>query len=443
MRRTVITGMGIWSCIGQSVQEVEQSLRLGKSGIGIDPERTAYGYQSPLTGIVPRPDIKAQGLRRSQRITLSEPGEYGYMAMKEALAMAPVSDLYRCGLIVSNDSTAGALAETEAIMAEYHDSRRLGAGMVFRTLNSSVSMSLASIFGIGGLTLSVSAACAGGGHAIGLAHSLIQSGQLDCCIVVGAQEVGLHAYTSFDALGLFSKRTDNPAAASRPFDTERDGLVPSGGAACVILETAGHAAMGNRKPLATVDGYGFSTSPDLVTPSADAIYQSMTAALSAAKSAALSPVGSDTAAAPSAPATVPSGSPLGPGFVCGDGIATPSLSAIMAHATSTPDGDRAEAEAIHRFCLDNGLSHPFVISTKALTGHECWMSGVSQIVYALIQMQGGFIAPNINLRTIDPAAATLRIPTAPTVTTLTTVLCNAFGFGGTNSSLVISRAGLR
>lgn len=410
MRRTVITGMGIWSCIGQSVQEVEQSLRLGKSGIGIDPERTAYGYQSPLTGIVPRPDIKAQGLRRSQRITLSEPGEYGYMAMKEALAMAPVSDLYRCGLIVSNDSTAGALAETEAIMAEYHDSRRLGAGMVFRTLNSSVSMSLASIFGIGGLTLSVSAACAGGGHAIGLAHSLIQSGQLDCCIVVGAQEVGLHAYTSFDALGLFSKRTDNPAAASRPFDTERDGLVPSGGAACVILETAGHAAMGNRKPLATVDGYGFSTSPDLVTPSADAIYQSMTAALSAA--------------------TVPSGSPLGPG-----------ISAIMAHATSTPDGDRAEAEAIHRFCLDNGLSHPFVISTKALTGHECWMSGVSQIVYALIQMQGGFIAPNINLHTIDPAAATLRIPTAPTVTTLTTVLCNAFGFGGTNSSLVISRAG--
>ena len=410
MRRTVITGVGIWSCIGQSVQEVEQSLRLGKSGIGIDPERTAYGYQSPLTGIVPRPDIKAQGLRRSQRITLSEPGEYGYMAMKEALAMAPVSDLYRCGLIVSNDSTAGALAETEAIMAEYHDSRRLGAGMVFRTLNSSVSMSLASIFGIGGLTLSVSAACAGGGHAIGLAHSLIQSGQLDCCIVVGAQEVGLHAYTSFDALGLFSKRTDNPAAASRPFDTERDGLVPSGGAACVILETAGHAAMGNRKPLATVDGYGFSTSPDLVSPSADAIYQSMTAALSAA--------------------TVPSGSPLGPG-----------ISAIMAHATSTPDGDRAEAEAIHRFCLDNGLSNPFVISTKALTGHECWMSGVSQIVYALIQMQGGFIAPNINLRTIDPAAATLRIPTAPTVTTLTTVLCNAFGFGGTNSSLVISRAG--
>ena len=412
MRRTVITGIGIWSCVGQSVQEVEQSLRLGKSGIGIDPERTAYGYQSPLTGIVPRPDIKAQGLRRSQRITLAEPGEYGYMAMKEALAMAPVSDLYRCGLIVSNDSTAGALAETEAIMAEYHDSRRLGAGMVFRTLNSSVSMSLASIFGIGGLTLSVSAACAGGGHAIGLAHSLIQSGQLDCCIVVGAQEVGLHAYTSFDALGLFSKRTDNPAAASRPFDTERDGLVPSGGAACVILETAGHAAMGKRKPLATVDGYGFSTSPDLVSPSADAIYQSMTAALSAA--------------------TVPSGSPLGSG-----------ISAIMAHATSTPDGDRAEAEAIHRFCLDNGLSHPFVISTKALTGHECWMSGVSQIVYALIQMQGGFIAPNINLRTIDPAAATLRIPTAPTVTTLTTVLCNAFGFGGTNSSLVISRAGLR
>lgn len=426
MRRTVITGMGIWSCIGQSVQEVAQSLRLGKSGIGIDPERTTYGYQSPLTGIVPRPDIKAQGLRRSQRITLSEPGEYGYMAMKEALAMAPVADLYRCGLIVSNDSTAGALAETEAIMAEYHDSRRLGAGMVFRTLNSSVSMSLASIFGIGGLSFTVSAACAGGGHAIGLAHSLIHSGQLDCCIVVGAQEVGLHAYTSFDALGIFSHRTDNPATASRPFDRDRDGLVPSGGAACVILETAAHAAMGNRKPLATVNGYGFTTSPDLATPSADAIYQSMTAALSAA--------------------TVPSGSPLGSGSVCGDGIATPSLSAIMAHATSTPDGDRAEAEAIRRlfsvgsgYVAANGDNIPFVISTKALTGHECWMSGVSQVVYALIQMQGGFVTPHINLQHPDEEAASLRIPTAPTIAPLQTILCNAFGFGGTNSTLLLSR----
>lgn len=416
MRRTVITGMGIWSCIGQSVQEVAQSLRLGKSGIGIDPERTAYGYQSPLTGIVPRPDIKAQGLRRSQRITLSEPGEYGYMAMKEALAMAPVADLYRCGLIVSNDSTAGALAETETIMAEYHDSRRLGAGMVFRTLNSSVSMSLASIFGIGGLSLTVSAACAGGGHAIGLAHSLIQSGQLDCCIVVGAQEVGLHAYTSFDALGIFSHRTDNPTAASRPFDCDRDGLVPSGGAACVILETAAHAAMGNRKPLATVNGYGFTTSPDLATPSADAIYHSMLAALN---SATLTPASS--------------GEPAG-------------ISAIMAHATSTPDGDRAEAEAIR--CLfsvgsgyadANGDNRPFVISTKALTGHECWMSGVSQVVYALIQMQGGFVTPHINLHHPDEAAAVLRIPTTPTITTLQTILCNAFGFGGTNSTLLLSR----
>lgn len=416
MRRTVITGMGIWSCIGRSVQEVTQSLRLGKSGIGIDPERTAYGYQSPLTGIVPRPDIKAQGLRRSQRITLSEPGEYGYMAMKEALAMAPVADLYRCGLIVSNDSTAGALAETEAIMAEYHDSRRLGAGMVFRTLNSSVSMSLASIFGIGGLSFTVSAACAGGGHAIGLAHSLIQSGQLDCCIVVGAQEVGLHAYTSFDALGIFSHRTDNPTAASRPFDRDRDGLVPSGGAACVILETAAHAAMGNRKPLATVNGYGFTTSPDLATPSADAIYRSMLAALN---SVALTPASSRESA---------------------------GISAIMAHATSTPDGDRAEAEAIRRifsvgsgYVAANGDNSPFVISTKALTGHECWMSGVSQVVYALIQMQGGFVTPHINLQHPDEVAAALRIPIAPTITPLQTILCNAFGFGGTNSTLLLSR----
>ena len=406
MCRVVITGMGIWSCIGEDVHSVETSLRGGISGIGTDTKRTAYGYQSPLTGGLAMPDLSHEPLRRSQRRCLSEPAQYAYMAVKEALAQAPLTDLSRCGLIVSNDSSAEALAEVEETMKQYHDSRRLGAGAVFRSLNSTVSMSLASIFGIGGLSLTVSAACAGGGHAVGLALHLIRSGLMDCCIVVGAQEVGVHAYASFDALGVFSQRSDDPEKASRPFDAARDGLVPSGGAACVIIESAEHAAMGNRRPLADVKGYGFCTSPDIVSPSADSIYRSMMNALMDAD------------------------------------VSAEQLSMIMAHATSTQDGDRAEAEAIvkllHEFSIFGfNRSTPFVVSTKALTGHECWMSGVSQVVYALIQMRGGFCSPHINLEQPDPAAARLNIPRVPTVTSHNYVLCNAFGFGGTNASVIL------
>ncbi len=411
-QRVVITGMGIWSCIGEDVKAVEQSLRLGRSGIGADPRRTEYGYQSPLTGIVPVPDLSHEGLRRSQRMCLSEAGRYAYMAVKQALEQAPITDRHRVGLIVSNDSTACELAEVEDIMRLHHDSRRLGAGAVFRSLNSTVSMALASIFGIGGISLTVSAACSGGGHAVGLALSLIRSGQVDACIVVGAQEVGLHAYTSFDALGIFSQRADDPEKASRPFDAARDGLVPSGGAACVILESAEHAAMGNRKPMATVRGYGFCTSPDIVTPSAESIFRCMSNAIQDAD------------------------------------INPEQLSMIMAHATSTQDGDRAEADALLSLSLwlpkytcgvGKPIGNPFVVSTKCLTGHECWMSGVSQVVYALIQMQGGFVAPHINLEQPEPAAARLNIPTKPIVTNINHVLCNAFGFGGTNSSIIISK----
>ncbi len=399
MRRVVLTGLGIWSSIGSDQSEVEQSLRLGESGIGTDYRRIEYGYQSPLTGIVPSPDLSQEGLRRSQRMCMSEAGRYAYMAVKQAFLQAPFRDRSRLGLIVSNDSTAGELADVEQLMSLHHDSRRLGSGAVFRSLNSTVSMSLASIFGIGGLSLTVSAACAGGGHAIGLALSLIRSGQLDACVVVGAQEVGLHAYTSFDALGVFSQRIREPSKASRPFDVARDGLVPSGGAACVILESAEYAAMGNRKPLAEICGYGFSTSPDIVSPSADSICKAMIGALHDAS------------------------------------VDASELSAIMAHATSTQDGDRAEAEAL----LSLDARKAYILSTKCLTGHECWMSGVSQVVYALIQMNGGFVSPHVNLEQPEPIASQLNIPRVLQQAELKYVLCNAFGFGGTNSSIVLSQ----
>lgn len=402
MNGTVITGMGIWSCIGQNRASVAESLRAGKSGIGLDHHRTELGYQSPLTGIVPFPDLSDSDLSNSQRQSLSEPSAYAYMAVREALEMSGLRDLSRCGLIVSNDSTAAEFHRAEDIMRSRQDSRLLGAYQVFRSLNSTVSLTLSSIFGIGGLSVTVSAACAGGGHAVGIAHSLIQSGVLDCCIVVGAQECNPFAFLGVDGMGLISRRSDNPAAASRPFDRLRDGLVPSGGAAALILESESRA----RARLGSIIGYSFSTSPSYITPKSNVILDTMTCAWQS----------------------------------CRISVLYQGLSLIMSHATSTREGDTAEAQAIRQF-LDSehffGRTKPYIAATKSLTGHECWMSGVSQIIYAILMKQGGFVLPHAYLTNPDSAIEGLNIPLTDVEATITNVLCNSFGFGGTNACIVL------
>lgn len=418
--------MGIWSCIGTSLPEVTINLREGKSGIGHIQERADYGYQSTLSGIVPPvPDSLISDLPRHIRICMGEPARYAYMAVLQAIKQSQLADLHNVALIVSNDSTSGAVAETEAIMHERHDTRYLGAGKVFQSLNSTVSMNLAGIFHLNGLSLTLSAACAGGGHAIGIAHSLILSGQIDCAIVVGAQEVGLHAYTSFDAIGVFSRE------ASRPFDKNRSGLVPSGGAAALILESDKHfrnrmanvpsasPEVSEPTPLASILGYGFSTSPSIATPDKDSIIASMTMALDNAERHEYQVI---------------------PAF---------SLGMISAHATGTKDGDRAEADAITTFIENSKRGYhepyikdvaPWISSTKALTGHECWMSGVSQMVYTLIQMHNRFVAPNPNLTQPDECCSTLRMVREATPWHIAShALLNSFGFGGTNSSIVIKK----
>lgn len=403
MRQSLITGIGIWSCIGCSQEEVADSLRNGKTGIVISHARKAYGYQSALTGMVPTPDLSSEPLRNAQRKCLSEPSAYAYMAVKQALAQAGSTDCSRYALIVSNDSTACANAETESIMQAHHDTRKVGGFQVFRSLNSTVSMSLSSIFGFSSLSLTLSAACAGGGHAVGIAHSLIQSGIIDAAVVVGTQEVGVQAYTAFDALCVFSRREDDPASASRPFDKLRDGLVPSGGAAALIIESGEHYAQRFSQghtlhyPMAEILGYGFSTSPNIVSPSADSILMSMRMAL---------------------------------------GNEIPQLTTIFPHATSTRDGDAAEAQAISALTTEMQCP-PLTVPLKALTGHECWMSGVSTIVYAIIQQQSGFVAPHPNLTEKDSAASSLIIPTVSQDYNHALALCNSFGFGGTNASIYL------
>ncbi|MBR6417701.1 MAG: beta-ketoacyl-[Bacteroidales bacterium] len=262
MRRVVITGSGIWSCLGCNLDEVRTSLYEGRSGIGVEPERIGYGYQSSLTGIVKKPVLKGV-LERRLRVGLSEEAEYAYMATREALANAGVDEDYllknEVGVLFGNDSSAKAVVESANIMAEKKDSSLLGSGWIFQSMNSTVNMNMSTIFHLRGINFSVSAACASGSHAIGLGYLFIKHGLQDMVICGGAQETNYYSMASFDALGAFSKRMDEPTKASRPFDRDRDGLIPSGGAAALVLEDYEHAVARGATILAEVGGYGFSS----------------------------------------------------------------------------------------------------------------------------------------------------------------------------------------
>ena len=404
MRRVVITGMGIWSCIGESCSEVEQSLRSGKSGIGIDPLRTEYGYRSPLTGIVRRPSLKGI-LDRKQREFLAEEGEYAYMATKEAVENAGLDAdmLEKCGagIIYGNDSTAEAVIRGHERILEKKDTTLVGAASIFRSMNSTVTMNLSTIFRLKGINMTVSAACASGSHAIGLAAMLIRSGLQKVVIAGGAQETNYLSMASFDGISAFSMRTDEPARASRPFDRYRDGLVPSGGAASLVLEDYGHAVERGAVILAEVLGYGFSSNGGMISSaSAEGSENAMRMALDEA------------------------------------GLSPDRIDYVNAHATSTVQGDMYEAIAIDRLF---GRYRTPVSSTKGMTGHECWMAGASETVYSILMMCGGFIAPNINFTEPDEYSAPLNIVAETAKADIRCFLSNSFGFGGTNSALVVGR----
>lgn len=403
-RRVVITGIGIWSCIGRNVDEVERSLREGRSGIGVEQARLDYGYQSGLTGIVERPVLKGL-LDRRTRVGLPEEAEYAFMASREAFAMAGVDDAYlnanEVGAIWGNDSSAKPVIEAAEIMAEKHDSALLGSGLIFQSMNSTVTMNLSTIFKLRGVNFTVSAACASGSHSIGLGYMLIKQGLQRMVLCGGAQEVNYYSMATFDALNAFSKRMDEPTKASRPFDRDRDGLIPSGGAAALVLEDYDHAVARGAEILAEVTGYGFSSNGGGISqPSDEGSVIAMQRAMDDA------------------------------------GITPADVDYVNAHATSTPQGDMFEAKALVRLF---GVTDALVSSTKSMTGHECWMAGASEAVYSTIMLRKGFVAPNINLENIDEAAAGLNIPTVAVERPLDVILSNSFGFGGTNSALVIRK----
>ena len=405
MGRVVITGMGIWSCLGQNLDQVRASLFEGKSGIGIDPARKEYGYRSLLTGIVPAPVLKGV-LDRRLRAGMSEEAEYAFMASREAFANAGIDDDYllsnEVGVIFGNDSSAKPVIETNRIMEEYKDSAMLGSGLIFQSMNSTVNMNMSTVFHLRGVNFTLSAACASGSHAIGIGYMMIQQGLQDMVLCGGAQETNYLSMASFDALSAFSVRMDDPTKASRPFDRDRDGLVPSGGAAALVLEDYNHAVKRGAKILAEVAGYGFSSNGTggISQPNSDASFLAMSRALKQAD------------------------------------VQPDDVDYINAHATSTPQGDMFEAVALAR--LFEGRK-AWISSTKSMTGHECWMAGASEAVYCTLMLNNGFVAPNINFENPDEYSAKLKIAADTKQTELRTILSNSFGFGGTNSALVIKK----
>ncbi|GAB3418968.1 beta-ketoacyl-[acyl-carrier-protein] synthase family protein [Niabella aquatica] len=404
MNRVVITGMGIYSCIGKNLQEVTASLKAGKSGIIFDPVRKAFGYRSALTGWVERPSLKGLLDRRS-RIMLSEEGEYAYVATVEALKNARMDENYiaaiQPGILYGNDSSAKAVIESTDLIREKKDTMLVGSAAVFQTLNSTVTMNLATIFKLKGINLTVSAACASGSHAIGLAYVLIKMGLQNCIIAGGAQEINHLSMGTFDALGAFSVREEVPDKASRPFDKDRDGLIPSGGAATVVIESLESAQKRGADIIGEIIGYGFSSNGEHISnPTVEGPAKSLKMALSDAK--------------------------LQPG----------EIDYINAHATSTPAGDASEARAIHEVF---GGCHTPVSSTKSMTGHECWMAGASEVVYCSLMMKHSFMAPNINFENPDEDTQYLNIIKNTTEKNINVFLSNSFGFGGTNSTLIVKK----
>jgi 3-oxoacyl-[acyl-carrier-protein] synthase-1 len=335
---------------------------------------------------------------------MHQPAIYAYMSTREALEMSGLDidflDKTETGIIFGNDSTAASVVEAVEKAREKKDTTLIGSGAIFQNMNSTVNMNLSTIFKLKGINFTLSAACASGSHSIGMGYLMISQGLQERVVCGGAQEINPASMASFDGLGTFSVNESEPAKASRPFDKNRDGLIPSGGAATIILESYEAAIKRGAPIIAELVGYGFSSNGDHISnPSKEGQVRSLEMALKQS------------------------------------GLQTRDIDYINAHATSTPVGDGIEAQAIYDVF---GGETP-VSSTKSLTGHECWMAGASEIVYSLLMMQNNFIAPNINFENPDEDSARINIVAETTEQKIDCFLSNSFGFGGTNSTLILKR----
>jgi len=404
MHSVVITGSGIVSSLGTGTKKVERSLKECKSGIQFVPERQELGFRSALSGVID--DFEMPRIGRKKRKTMPKFVQHGYTAALEAIEQAGLSDdeiqSERTALIIGNDSSTLANYKQVALTLEEKRTFPIGGSLVFHSLNSTVTMNLNTLLGNRGASWTVSSACASGGHAIGQASDLIALGRQDRAICGGVQEINWESVAAFDATNAFSMQNP-PTSASRPFDADRDGLVPSGGAAILCLEREDLAIKRGANILARVKSYAFSSDgTNLAVPTGEGLERCIRECLK------LGETNSD------------------------------AIDYICAHATSTPVGDKAEAAAIYN--VFNG-NMPWVSSMKSYAGHEMWMAGAAQVVYSILMAQHKFIAPNLNFVKQEKDAAPLKIASEIIDTPVNHILCNSAGFGGTNSCLLLETSG--
>ena len=406
-RRVAITGLGIISCLGLDKKTVQTSLQQGKSGVRFLPERKNLGFQSALSGVI-EGFVQEKVLNKKSRKSLPEFGLWAWDAILQALDQAGIKKESLkgdadAGIIFGNDSSTVTAIEQVETLRRTGETKSIGSGHIFRLLTSTITLNISTVLGMQGMSWTVSSACASGAMAVGQAAELIAAGKQKRMICGGAQEISWQSMCSFDTLGAFSRRENEPAKASRPFDRARDGLVPSGGAAAIILEEYQAARDRGVPVLGEVLGYACtSDGHHIVVPSGDGLQRAMQGAI---KNAGLSP---------------------------------DDIDLVLAHATSTPTGDQAEATAIRNvFKIKEQQTGPWITAVKGLTGHEFWMVGASQVVYSLLMGQGNFIAGMPNLINPDPEAKFLRFARKTITFNPSHILLNASGFGGTNACLVI------
>ncbi|HET7273934.1 MAG TPA: beta-ketoacyl-ACP synthase I [Longimicrobiaceae bacterium] len=400
MKRVVVTGMGIVSCLGNDLDSVSSSLRDGRSGISHSPEATEIGLRSQMAGI-PHIDLDAEIDRKLKRF-MGDAAAYSYVAMREAIADAGLEATavtsVRSGVIAGSGGGSPQWQIAVGDLLRERGVRRVGPYMVPRTMSSTVSAALATSFGIRGLSYAISAACATSAHCIGAAADQIRHGAMDVMFAGGGEEVHWGMTAQFDAMGALSTRNESPETASRPYDAARDGFVIAGGGGMLVLEEYEHARARGARIYGELVGYGVtSDGADMVAPSGEGAVRCMEMANS--------------------------------------GLDRP-IDYINTHGTSTPAGDVVELEALREVFGD---SCPPLSSTKALSGHSLGAASVHEAIYCLLMMRDGFLAGSANIEELDPRAADFPIVRETREVTIDTVLSNSFGFGGTNGSLVFSR----
>jgi 3-oxoacyl-[acyl-carrier-protein] synthase-1 len=400
MRNVVITGVGIKSCIGNTYQEVLDSLKNGKSGITANETYKEMGFRSQVSGNV---DLNfAELIDRKLYRFMGEASAYAYLAAQDAIEMAGISEDHlnseKTGIVAGSGGSSTRVMVSTADITREKGPKRIGPYAVTKSMGSSISAILGTAYKLKGINYSISSACATSAHCIGHGADLIKSGQQDIVIAGGGEDLHWSSSNLFDAMGALSSNfNDNPSSASRAYDKNRDGFVISGGSGMVILEEEEHAKKRNANILAKLSGY-YATSDgyDMVAPSGEGALRCMKGAMQNHGS---------------------------------------EVDYINTHGTSTPVGDVAELKAIKEL-FKNDI--PIISSTKSMTGHSLGATGVQEAIYSIMMLKEKFIAPSINIDELCDEAEGVNIATETIEKDINSVLSNSFGFGGTNASLVIS-----